>query len=290
MIGFGQARAGFADRTPGVHMLVDNLKMAFFTFWCSAMIFIFIATAVVIAHFDKILFFVSYGIMAVIMPLTYLFLTSFKSSCLPQNGISKTKHTRIMLSAVFLIGLIDCIIGLVMFNMDPEKYSKIVYLKTQLYGNIALGSFSAINLTFFLLCLIFGIFEKMEVIKKMYYFWSFAKILTAVIIGVIDKMLFFVSCGIILVMALTYLFLIGFKSSCLPQNGISKSKLKWIMLSAAFLIGAIDFIIGLVMFNVDPDSSRSFRTQSIGNIGLGIFSAVYLYSFIFFLHKAIKSK
>ena len=286
MIGFGQAKAAFANITPRATKFEDIKKMAYFTIGSFVMICNFINTAVAIAIFDKILFFVSYGII-VIIALTYLFLTSLKSSCLPKNDISKSKLKWIMLSATFLIGLIDCIIGLVMFNMDPDSYS---YLKTQLYGDIAFGSFSAINFIFFLLCLIFGIFEKMEGINKMYYFLSFATILTAVIIGIIDKMLFFVSCGIILVMALTYLFLIGFKSSCLPQNGISKNKLKWIMLSATYLIGAIDFIIGFVMFNMDPDSYRSFRTQSIGNMAFGFFSAVYLYSFIFFLHKAIKSK
>merc|ERR1740122_631037 len=118
------------------------------------MILIFIVTAVYIAYIDKILFFVSYGIMVVIMALTYLFLTLCKSSCLPQNGISNRKLKLIMLSAVFLIVTIACIIGLVMFNMDPDSYSKIIVFKTQSEGNIVFGICSAGNLFFFILFLI----------------------------------------------------------------------------------------------------------------------------------------
>jgi hypothetical protein len=82
-------------------------------------------------------------------------------------------------------------------------------------------------------------------------------------------------------------------SSCLPQNGISKSKLKWIMLSAAFLIVTIDCIIGLVMFNMDPDSYSKLnfsKSQLTGNVWLGIWSAYNLVLFIISLRKAIKSK
>ena len=120
---------------------------------------VFIFTAVFIAIVDKILFFASYGII-VILALTYLFLTRFKSSCLPQNGISKRKLKLIMLSAAFLIMTIASIIGLVMFNMDPDSYSKINAFKTQLGGNICLGCFSAFNLIMFIYCLFFAIKSK----------------------------------------------------------------------------------------------------------------------------------
>ena len=123
--------------------------MAFFTIVSFSMIDIFILTAVNIAHIDKILFCVSYGII-VVMALTYLFLTCFKSSCLPQNGISKTKLKLIMLSAAFLIVTIVYIIGLVMFNIDPDSYSKIEFLKTQSDGNSMLGFWSSYNLFFFI--------------------------------------------------------------------------------------------------------------------------------------------
>merc|ERR1719362_399702 len=134
-------------------MFEDIKKMALFTFASYSMIVIFIFTAVYIAIIDKILFFVSYGIMAVIMALTYLFLTSCKSSCLPQNDISKSKVKWIMLSAAFLIVTIVCIIGLVMFNMDPDSYSKIYSFKTQSFGNTLLGLWSTLNLLYFIFCL-----------------------------------------------------------------------------------------------------------------------------------------
>ena len=146
MVGFGQAKAAFANRSPGNSMFEDIMKMATFTFMSFAMIMMFIFTAVFIAIFDKILFFVSYGIISVIMALTYLFLTRFQSSCLPQNSISKRKLKWIMLSVAFLIVSIDCIIGLVMFNMDPDSYSKIEIFKTQSDGNVCLGLFLTINL------------------------------------------------------------------------------------------------------------------------------------------------
>ena len=137
-------------------MFEDIKKMAYFTTGSFVMICNFINTAVAIAIFDKILFFVSYGII-VIMALTYLFLTGCKSSCLPQNYISRTKLKLIMLSAAFLIMTIAGIIGLVMFNMDPDSYSKISFFETQSGGNFYLGNVSAVNLIFFILCLIVAI-------------------------------------------------------------------------------------------------------------------------------------
>merc|ERR1711971_573306 len=160
MIGFGQAKAAFANRSPGNSMFVDIMKMAFFTSVSFFMIFCFIFTAVHIAIIDKILFFVSYGIMAVIMALTYLFLTRCKSSCLPQNDISKIKLKRIMLSAAFLILAITFIIGLVMFNIDPDSYITIEAFKTQSIGNMVLGTWSAVNLLYFMICLRIAIKSK----------------------------------------------------------------------------------------------------------------------------------
>ena len=140
-------------------MFEDIKKMARFTTMSFAMIMLFIFTAVEIAIIDKILFFVSYGII-VIMALTYLFLTGCKSSCLPQNYISRTKLKLIMLSAAFLIMTIAGIIGLVMFNMDPDSYSKIKDFKTQSEGNFLLGFYSAFNLIMFISSLIFAIKSK----------------------------------------------------------------------------------------------------------------------------------
>ena len=134
-------------------MFEDIKKTAIFTVLSFVAIFFFIFTAVFIAIIDKILFFASYGIMAVIMALTYLFLTRCKSSCLPQNDISKSKLKWITLSAAFLIGTIAGIIGLVMFNMDPDSYSKTSLFQNQLGGNILLGLFSAVNLLYFIICL-----------------------------------------------------------------------------------------------------------------------------------------
>ena len=141
-------------------MFEDIKKTAIFTVLSFVAIFFFIFTAVFIAIIDKILFFASYGIMAVIMALTYLFLTRCKSSSLPQNGISKSKLKLIMLSTAFLIGTIAGIIGLVMFNMDPDSYNKINFFKTQLSGNIWLGGYSALNLIYFIGCLCLAITSK----------------------------------------------------------------------------------------------------------------------------------
>ena len=140
-------------------MSEDIKKMAIFNYESSFTIGFFIITAVYIAIIDKILFFVSYGII-VIMALTYLFLTGCKSSCLPQNYISRTKLKLIMLSAAFLIMTIAGIIGLVMFNMDPDSYSKIKDFKTQSEGNFLLGFYSAFNLEWFICCLILAIISK----------------------------------------------------------------------------------------------------------------------------------
>ena len=158
MIGFGKAKAVFANRTPECHcrMSEDIKKMAIFTFVSFCMFGYHIFTAMFIAIFDPILFFVSYGIMAVVLPLTYTCLTRFKSSCLPQCGISKSKLKWIMLSAVFLIVLIDFIIGNVVFNMDHDSKSRLTYFQTQLW----LGIYSAANLIFFIGCLYSAIKSK----------------------------------------------------------------------------------------------------------------------------------
>ena len=151
MIGFGQARAAFANRTAGASMSEDIKKMAKFTFVSSFMIYNFIFTAVYIAIFDKILFFVNYGII-VILPFIYLFLTRLKSSCLPQNDTIKRKLKLIMLSTAFLIVTNACVIGLVLFNMDPIRYSRNFF-------NTALGIYSAVYLIFFILFLLYAIFS-----------------------------------------------------------------------------------------------------------------------------------
>ena len=151
MIGFGQVKAAFANRTAGKSMSDDIKKMAKLTYWSFYMLAMLIFIAVYINIFEKILFFVNFGIMAVIMALI---LTCFKSSCLPQNDINKTKLKFIMLSAALLIGLIDSIIFLVLFNMDPDSFSKLTYFETQLSGNIGLGHCIAFTLFMFITCLI----------------------------------------------------------------------------------------------------------------------------------------
>lgn len=151
MIGFGQFKAAFANRTAGKSISEDIKKMAKLTFWSFYMFGMFILGAVYITIFDKILFFVNFGIMAVIMALI---LTCFKSSCLRQNDINKTKLKFIMLSAALLIGLIDSIICLVLFNMDPDSFGKLRYFETHLSGNIGLGHCIAFTLIIFITCLI----------------------------------------------------------------------------------------------------------------------------------------
>ena len=158
MIGLGQVKAAFTNRSPGASMFEDIKKIAFFSFASFFMIYLFISTAVIIAFIDKITIFVSCGII-VILALTYLILTRLKSSCLPQNFISKRKIKLIMLTLVWLIGLINCIIGLVIFNMDPDSYNKVKVLKNQSTGNKWLGMGSAANLILFIICLI-AVFRK----------------------------------------------------------------------------------------------------------------------------------
>ena len=153
MIGFGQARAVFANRTPGASFLEDTKKMVFFTLGSTFMIFFVIATATYIAIIDKILFFVSYGVIAS-LSVVYLCLTRFNTSCQPQDGISKRKWKLIMLSIGFLIETVDCIIGAVLFNMDPYGYKKLSYFKSHLEGNILLVVYSTGNFVLFILCLI----------------------------------------------------------------------------------------------------------------------------------------
>ena len=148
MICICQVKAVFANRTPGGSMSEDIIKMALFIIVSNLIITFFICTAVYIAIFDKTFFFVGCGIIVIIY-LTYLFLTSFKSSCL---SINKTKLKWIILCVVCLIGQIISILGLVMFNMDPDRYSKIEYFKTQLGGNIVLGVWSASSFLSFIFC------------------------------------------------------------------------------------------------------------------------------------------
>ena len=152
MIAYGQANAAIAHRTQAASKFEDIKKMALFTIRSFLMIHLFLVTAVTIAITDKILFFVSYGIIAISLLLAYLLFTCFKPSCLPQNEIRKIKF-----SAALLIVLIDCIIGFVLFNMDPDSYSKFDFFsKTQSRGNIWLGFISALNLISFIGCLIFN--------------------------------------------------------------------------------------------------------------------------------------
>ena len=143
MIGFGQAKAAFANSTSGASMSEDIKKMAWVTFVYFSMIFYLIFTAVFISLFSLHLFFVGCGAIA-ILPLIYIGITRFKSPS--QNRASRCKLKLILLTVSCLIGLISFIIGLVMFNVDPDSYSKFFWLKTQLVGNIILGAFSACNL------------------------------------------------------------------------------------------------------------------------------------------------
>ena len=157
MIGFGQAKAAFAKRTPGASMSEDMKKMFFLTIWSFAIIATFIGSAVFMAIHNKVLFFVIYGIIG-ILALAYLFLTRLKSSCLPQNAISKSKL--IMVSGAFLIGLINSIVCFVSFNMDPDPFTIVFWFKTPLLGNISLGIFLAGNLALFIFCLLFAFNRK----------------------------------------------------------------------------------------------------------------------------------
>ena len=157
MIAIGQAKTAFANRTKAASMFEDFKKMALFTSVSFLMIYLFIVTAVAVAIIDKSLFFVSYSIMA----LPYLLFTCFKPSHLPKNDIPKIKLKLTMLSAVLLIVLIDCIIGIVLFNMDPDSWSKFGFFsKTQSRGNIWLGLISALNLISFICCLFFAFSKK----------------------------------------------------------------------------------------------------------------------------------
>ena len=88
MIGFGQAKAVFANRTPGASMSEDIKKMAWVTLVYFSMIFYIIFTAVFISLLSLHLFFVCCGAIA-ILPFTYIGITRFKSSS--QNGVSKCK-------------------------------------------------------------------------------------------------------------------------------------------------------------------------------------------------------
>ena len=123
------------------------------------MIGFFLFTAVIIAVLDKPLFFASYGIIAS-LPVIYLCLTRLKSSCLPQIDIGNRKLKMIFLSIGCLIVTICCIIGLVLFNMDPTRYYKVPHFKTQSEGNIWLGIHSSVNLISFICCLLFALSSK----------------------------------------------------------------------------------------------------------------------------------
>ena len=171
MISLGQVKTAFANRTSGASTFEDIKEMTCLTFLSLTMIFYLIFTAVFTALIDKIPFFVCCGAIA-ILPLTYLYLTRIKSSYLLQNGISKRKSKLklIMLSVSCLIGLIAFIICLVMFNMDPESYSKFALLKTQLVGNILFGAFSVCNLLGFILHLSIAFSKKLNFCLPPYYF------------------------------------------------------------------------------------------------------------------------
>ena len=166
MIGLGQFKASFANRTPGDSKFKDIMKMALFTIVSFFMIGSFLFTAVIIAVLDKPLFYASYGIIAS-LPVIYLCLTRLKLSCLPQIDISNRKLKMIFLSIGCLIVTICCIIGLVLFNMDPARYYnpwygyyKVPHFKTQSEGNIWLGIHSSLNLIYFICCLLFALISK----------------------------------------------------------------------------------------------------------------------------------
>ena len=72
----------------------------------------------------------------------------------------KNKLKMIFLSIGCLIVTICCIIGLVLFNMDPTRYYKVPQFKTQSEGNFLLGFYSAFNLIMFISSLIFAIKSK----------------------------------------------------------------------------------------------------------------------------------
>jgi len=168
MIGFGQVKAAFANRTPEESACEDIKKIAVFTFSSFAMIGFFVFGAVTIALFDKVIFFVSYGTMAILY-LTFLLLTRLKPSCLPQTSSSKKKLKYIMLSVAFFIQLINCIIIHVLFNMDPDSYSKVTFFETQSAGNLYIGIyFTPFNLIMVLNCFISAFSEKFRDFLRIY--------------------------------------------------------------------------------------------------------------------------
>lgn len=126
--------------------------------------------------------------------------------------------------------------------------------------------------------------------KKMasYAFGSFAVILgfiyNAVLIALIDKLIFFASFGSLMILLFIYFFISRLDSSCKSKNGFGKQQLKCIMLSLVWLIGFIDGIIALVLVNMDPDRYSSntvlFETQILTNIELVMIATFNLLLFI----------
>ena len=208
------------------------------------------------------------------------FLTSrLDSSCKSQNGFGKQQLKRIMASLVWLIGLIDCIIAVVLVNMDPNGYTNNnVHFETQILSSTELGMTAAFNLVFFILCL-FRVFNR-TLYSPLSLNAIFCLVFTAFFIALFDKIVL-VSLAIALILLLIY-----FCSIRCPQ--IQKHKIKWIMLSLVCLIGFTDYVISLVLFNLYPGTYKLplvVKIHSVGNALLLVFAGYTLYLLIWFLQQ-----